>query len=145
MFEEGKSFYLDVEQLNFVKEQTGYHLHEMIGRTIILTITTDNPARQRTSTAHKIVGASISRHKENDERDNEIGWWLNLTLESNIVNQWVVGEELRETRIEGLTLYIRRESQYRCRGSLVSYISKSGSTAVTDREETFADRGYKII
>lgn len=124
MYNKKKAVFLDVTQLEFVKAQTGLHLHEMIGKTIIISFTGGEDDLTTTS-AHKIIGATTD-HYDNSPTDGRNGWRVNVTLESGIIRNWRNGDEKYQIAIEALNLYIRRENTWDFEATVI----KTSSTGI---------------
>jgi hypothetical protein len=107
---------VNTSMLNYVKEQTGFHLHELIGRTIILSFTEES----RTTSAHKIVGASIlSRDNSEGSLGDNAKWRFYITLESNVIRSWASEGGCRQLLIEEFSLYIRRQEWHEFEATFV--------------------------
>jgi len=107
MFSKHLALHLDIDQLNFIKQQTGFYPHEMIGKTI--TVSTYD---RKFTGAFLIESVGTSRYFEDDKE--ELGWCIDINLRSNVLRSWCIEHSMFELLVQSLSLYIRRESIHNC-------------------------------
>lgn len=121
MFDIEKSLLLDIEQLDFVKQQIDFYPHELIGR--IITISTKGEPEFTAS--FRISSASTHRFTDEDG-DKKLGWTVDLNLESNVVRQWskfeYTEDHIKELLVFDVSLYIRRKE---CRELELSIVERN--------------------